>query len=88
MQLSKKEYNTGGTDVVSLFGKIFVRDRIFCIVHGRGGNNRPSESEVSFMQNEKQNKTNMGPQDKTNGQNPQNKKKDQAQNKSSRPEQY
>ena len=40
------------------------------------------------MQNEKQNKTNMGPQDKTNGQNPQNKKKDQAQNKSSRPEQY
>ena len=32
------------------------------------------------MQNEKQNKTNMDPQDKTNGQNPQNKKKDQAQN--------
>lgn len=52
------------------------------------GNNRSSESEVSFMQNEKQNKTNMGPQDKTNGQNPQNKKKDQAQNKSNRPEQY
>ncbi|WP_294550522.1 hypothetical protein [uncultured Pseudoflavonifractor sp.] len=47
-----------------------------------------SESEVSFVQNEKQNKTNMGPQDKTNGQNPQNKKKDQAQNKSNRPEQY
>ena len=40
------------------------------------------------MQNEKQNKTNMGPQDKPHGQNPQNKKKDQAQNKSSRPEQY
>lgn len=47
-----------------------------------------SESEVSSVQNEKQNKTNMGPQDKANGQNPQNKKKDQAQNKSSRPEQY
>ena len=74
--------------MVSYLKKFFYEKHFFVESPGGGGKNRPSESEVSFMQNEKQNKTNMGPQDKTNGQNPQNKKKDQAQNKSSRPEQY
>ena len=74
--------------MVFLFEKFLTDVKYLCKSRKKQRENMASESEVSSVQNEKQNKTNMGPQDKANGQNPQNKKKDQAQNKSSRPEQY
>ena len=57
----------------------------------QSGYTMTSESEVSWMQNQNQDQMkirNQNGQKQTEGQNPQNKKKDQAQNKSHQPNQF